>query len=764
MHENICIEPIRIQSGWYEKIFDHSHDAVFGVSATGEILQVNSVFTSMFGYQQNIADGANISLFISDAFGGVSFEFYSKKLSQVGDVFIHNFSGIRLDGELFPIQMAMTQVSYESNLCFILSVRDESFKEKTRNELEHHEFMLRQSQHYAGIGHWHYDFCSQQFDFSKGAKRLLNIYSVGSKVKLSALLQLIDSEDKEKLPKAIASCLKGDKIDEQIKVLRSDGDIIWIQFQGNIEFDHGSPMNIHGVLQDITQRKKVEFKEASLGFIVKHSLDEIFIFDCEKLQFIEMNELVLNSWGYEKEQLRSMYCFDVLHEFDKKSLARVLAPLLSGDEKSVSFQAQLQCKNTEHYLLELKIKKMQYAEKNVFVAFANDVTEREKLVDDSYKAKEEAERENKAKSEFLSRMSHELRTPMNAIMGFSQLMDADDESSLTVEQQDNLNEITKASTHLLTLMNEILDLSRIEAGRVSISLEDINISELVSDVCLLAVPIAENYGVKLTNSLKSDLYVQGDRVRLKQVLLNFVSNGIKYGGAGGVVSISFYINRLGQGVIEVEDKGSGIAEEKLQDLFIPFERLGAEITQTEGTGIGLTIAKQMVQLMHGELGVSSQLGVGSCFWVSLPLGKESVRKREVINKNREPVRLNNIGNKSILYIEDNPANLKLVDRLLSRYTNCHFFYAPTASLGLELAKAHQPDLILMDIHLPGISGVQAKKLMEDDAELVNIPVIAISASALTEDFEKAKQAGFVDYIVKPFEINSFIKKANKYLL
>jgi len=247
------------------------------------------------------------------------------------------------------------------------------------------------------------------------------------------------------------------------------------------------------------------------------------------------------------------------------------------------------------------------------------------------------------------------------------------------------------------------------------------------------------------------------------VILNLISNAVKYGRQGGEVNINYHLDDKGCGVIDVVDQGAGIPPEKVSSLFTPFERLGAETTQVEGTGIGLTIAKQMMELMNGEIGVDSKPDVGSCFWVALLLAKKTEAKREVLEVNGQSLKLINASNKSILYIEDNPANLKLVERLLAKYTNCYFFYAPTASVGLELAKVHQPDLILMDIHLPGISGIQAKALMDDDPELAHIPVIAVSASALAEDIEIAKKASFVDYIVKPFQFDVFLEKVERYL-
>lgn len=764
MNTNTLSKPIALKPEWYEKLFENTSDVIFGINATGHIEKVNPAFSAIFGYAKEAAIGTNISLFISDAFGGVSFEFYSKKINYLDDVFIHNFTGIKKNGVKFPVQLAITQISCEENLSFIVSIRDESFKEKGRNKLEHQELMLRQSQRYADIGHWHYALSTKQFYLSEGAKAILNIYTRGSNVVFDSLMGIFEPIYQNKLEEALEACLTGNKIDEEIKIQRPDGAMLWLHFQGNLELNHGAPIKIHGIIQNITKRKIIEFKEASLGFIVEHSLDEIFIFDCETLQFIELNKRAVRNWGYSKQALLSMYLFDVLKELNLQDFLELLQPLLEGGETQIRFQTHVKCLGGSQYLLELKVNKMMYGEKEVFVAFADDITKRESLLDELYQAKEVAERANKAKSQFLSRMSHELRTPMNAIIGFSQLMTFDNTTPLSKEHQESLSEISKAGEHLLTLINEVLELSRIEAGRVSISMETLDLGELVRDICLLAQPVANNYEVTIISNISDNIYLQGDRVRLKQVLLNLVSNAVKYGRKGGLVSINYDVDNMERGVINVIDQGRGIPAEKLESLFMPFERLGAETTQIEGTGIGLTIAKQMIELMNGEIGVKSKAGEGSCFWVALDkainIDGNLVELREV---DRESIKLIDARDKSILYVEDNPANLKLVERLLAKYTNCHFFYAPTASIGLELAKAHQPDLMLMDIHLPGISGLQAKLLMEDDPELTHIPVIAVSASALAEDIEIARQANFVDYIVKPFQIDVFLDKSEKYL-
>jgi signal transduction histidine kinase/CheY-like chemotaxis protein/HAMP domain-containing protein len=397
---------------------------------------------------------------------------------------------------------------------------------------------------------------------------------------------------------------------------------------------------------------------------------------------------------------------------------------------------------------------------------ALDITEQETAKKEAIQAREVAEKASKAKSHFLTNMSHELRTPMNAILGFGQLLDIDQENPLNPIQRNQVEHILKAGKHLLELINDVLDLSRIESGHISLSIEEFRTTTLISEVFELLQPllIEKNLSFKVLPQKTSGLSVIADRVRLKQVLLNIVSNAIKYNRPGGSVSIT--IRKLADKkiLISVQDTGIGISPENLGEIFKPFQRIESNIAIVEGTGIGLTISRRLVELMNCSLEAQSEEGKGSCFSITLPEGKGRLplEEAEFVAKPDSAHSKNRENNLQILYIEDNPANMDLVAAILFRH-DLKLLQAPDANLGIELAKAHKPDLILMDINLPGMDGYEALKVIRTEPSLASVPVIALSAHSMESDIKKGLSAGFNDYICKPIQVAPFLKKVNHFL-
>ncbi len=380
-------------------------------------------------------------------------------------------------------------------------------------------------------------------------------------------------------------------------------------------------------------------------------------------------------------------------------------------------------------------------------------------------ARDQSERASRAKGEFLSSMSHELRTPMNAILGFSQLLQLD--RSLDARSAGFVQEILRAGHHLLDLINEVLDLARIESGKLSLSPEALPLADLVQEAQALVQPLAQQREVQLQAPVLQGRVVRADRLRLKQVLLNLLSNAVKYNRAGGTVRVEALEQDLFTVRIRVLDTGIGIAAAHLPQLFQPFSRVGGAVA--EGTGIGLSISHRLVALMGGRIGVHSQPGVGSEFWVDLPSDRLADPPPP-----REPAPGDAGGAQdpapapapagtptapaparrraTVLYVEDNPANLKLVEQIVRRHPHIDLLMAPSGGLGLDLARSHRPHLLLLDIHLPDIDGFQVLARLRADPRTRSIPVVAVTAQAMPDDVKRVLAAGFDDYIAKPLAL------------
>ena len=402
----------------------------------------------------------------------------------------------------------------------------------------------------------------------------------------------------------------------------------------------------------------------------------------------------------------------------------------------------------------------------VFAA-ARDVTERKRLDQvllnknaELERAKAVAEQANLAKSYFLSSMSHELRTPLNAILGFAQLLEAGTPPP-TAAQNARLQQITRAGWYLLELINEILDLALIESGKQAVVREKVSLIEVMRECKTMIELQAQSHGIQVTFlPFDESWVVSADRVRLKQVLINLLSNAIKYNRDQGTVEVKCTCTQE-RIRISVKDSGVGLSAEKQQQLFQPFNRLGQEHGAEEGTGIGLIITKQLIELMGGTIGVKSIVGVGSEFRFELhrdttsQLSVGDITATEIDAEAEVSTAL-----RTLLYVEDNPANLMLVEQIIARHPHFRMLSARDGNLGIALARTHLPDVVLMDLNLPGISGIEAMNILRADPATMHIPVVALSANAMPRDIEKGLKAGFFSYLTKPIRINEFMSAVN----
>jgi PAS domain S-box-containing protein len=396
-------------------------------------------------------------------------------------------------------------------------------------------------------------------------------------------------------------------------------------------------------------------------------------------------------------------------------------------------------------------------DQDLVLLIARDITERRRA-ERALLEREAAEHASQAKSEFLSRMSHELRTPLNAILGFAQLLEMD---AVDDDQSESAQQILRAGGHLLDLINEVLDLSRIEAGKLSLSLEPVSVRDVLRDAVGLIRPLASQRGITVhTDGCdETELYVRADLQRLKQVVLNFLSNAIKYNREGGAIFLCLCVTEDERVRIGVRDTGPGIPEEKRERLFVPFDRLDAHESEIEGTGLGLVLSRGIAEAMGGRIGLESEVGEGSTFWIELPRdGRPEPTPIPAGAPEGTPSRRSEgeEGTHTVLYIEDNLSNLRLVERLLASRPELRLLPAMQGSLGLELARQHRPELILLDLNLPDISGEEVLGQLRQDPALRETAVVVISADAMPTQVDRLMRAGASDYLTKPLDVKRFL--------
>jgi PAS domain S-box-containing protein len=456
------------------------------------------------------------------------------------------------------------------------------------------------------------------------------------------------------------------------------------------------------------------------------------------------NEAVAHVFGVAPESVvgRSVYDMESVHPDDREQLRASFRRLLGGELMTDRMRFRVRHPEGHAVVLEARRKIILDDELQVMAAVSvtTDVTEQASLERQLYQA-------NRAKSEFLSRMSHDLRTPLNSILGFAQLLELDE---LTSAQYESLRHISRAGSHLLDLINEILDMARIDAGKLDLALEPVSLDEVVREVTVLMQPQAEQFDVAVDVATIRVPHVLADRQRLRQAITNLVSNAIKYNRRGGLVRIHGDSTSGGRIRLTVTDTGPGIPSDRQGAVFAPFERLGAEQTTVEGTGVGLTLAKRTIEAMGGAIGFDSKVGLGSTFWIELDSVQAPVTVQDVTPDKIEPTVQLPAG--KILYIEDDPANLIFLERALERHPGVELIPATAGRVGLQLAIEHVPSLVLLDVHLPDMAGIDVLRRLRSNPTTSAVPVVALSADASAKQVRAMLEEGAVAYLYKPIDV------------
>lgn len=487
------------------------------------------------------------------------------------------------------------------------------------------------------------------------------------------------------------------------------------------------------------------FEEAPIGMAVV-GLDE---------RFVQVNAGMCQMVGYSGQELTQRTTADITFPEDVAQGEQLAEALLNGTERCtvekryVRKDSEVLWVNRTACVIRDEDRKPHH-----YLIMVEDITQRKKTRVALQQAKDEAEKANRAKSEFLSRMSHELRTPLNAILGFSQLLDR---QKLAPAHRERIAHIFHAGQHLLELINEVLDIARIESGRLPLSLEPVRVAEAMDEAVELIGPLAAERKIEIvkTDAVESALSVLADRQRLKQVLLNLLANAVKYNHVAGRVVLAVEHRPEGRLRISITNTGPGIPPEKRSRLFSPFDRLGAEKTAMEGTGLGLALSKGLTEAMNGTIG-ESQPASGASFWIEFLRVEDPGDLLLQTGHNGASSIVALATQKTLLYIEDNLSNLTLIEDLLSEYPPIKLISAMQGLLGLELAVRHQPDLILLDVHLPDISGAEVLERLKEDPRTSAIPVVVLTADATKSQFTRLMAAGARDYLTKPLDVDRFL--------
>ncbi len=572
-------------------------------------------------------------------------------------------------------------------------------------------------------------------------------------------IEFVHPYDRERTQTEAVSLTIGRRtVDFENRYLCKDGSYRTLLWSATSDPERGL---IYATARDSTRsqqaRDELANSERFLDSVLENLPHMVFVKDAKELRFVRFNRAGERLLGSLREELLGKNDYDLFPEaeadfFIQKDREVLASPdVVDIPEESIE--------TAEHGTRILHTRKIairdELGDPRYLLGISEDVTDRKLVEREADAARAEADRANQAKSEFLSRMSHELRTPLNAVIGFGQLLQLEE---LDSRQRESVDQILKAGRHLLELINEVLDISRIESGTMTISLEPVHLGSVLAEALSLIRPLADEAHLSLTADPSDfgDLHVCADQQRLKQVLINLLSNAVKYNRRGGEVRVHHDQLADGRAGLSVADTGSGMSAEQLDRLFHPFDRLGAEGGDVEGTGLGLPLSLGLMKAMNGAITATSEPGAGTT--MRLDLDRAPRPKEPAAAGNGAPAPATGASGKrhTIVYIEDNPSNLKLIERALDRHPELRMIPAMKGKLGLDLARRHRPDLILLDLHLPDLHGREVLQQLKADPETAGIPVVVVSADATPSQVDRLLAGGAIEYVTKPIDVEGLL--------
>ena len=669
------------------------------------------------------------------------------------------------DGSWKHVKEILRPVLSENSelLAYVATLQDISEIKQAQMALEESEIQFKQAARMAKLGHARWDVIKQEYIrvseqyahiFGYTADEFLAHYR-----NLEQDMELVYPADRARLKEEYAQNLA----EFEYRILHQDGSVKHVlENLSQIVGEDGECREAVATLQDISEIKQtqmaLEVSEAQFSHAARIAHLGHWLFDDVTEDFISVSEEYARIYGHTVDEFLERFgCLESVWELvhpEDRAMVKKEYKRKSGELEYRIFHRDGSTRHVhEFYSAILDDTGRRLATKGTL----QDITHNKQVERELLAAKEAAEAANQAKSEFLSRMSHELRTPMNAILGFGKLLQQFPEEHLKKHRADFVQHILEAGHHLLALIDRVLDLSHIESGHLQLVMEVVDPGEVLQNCVRLVQSIADERRIKLDIHIEPGAgpILWADKTRLQQALLNLLSNAIKYNHEGGGVTV--VCEEIADGLVRINiiDTGPGIPEARMAELFEPFERLGAEQSGVEGTGIGLTITKRTVEMMGGTLGVKSTEGKGSTFWVELPSRSGAAPELSLDAEAQIAIPGSVETPYQALYIEDDRASLALMRSILSGQQQASLLTAPNAELGLQLARNERPDIIFMDINLPGMDGFQALQALKEDEATRDIPVIAISAGAMAEDIEHGLAAGFFDYLIKPLDLRKF---------
>jgi len=733
---------------------EQSPAAVVITDREGRIEYVNRTLLSSYGYTLDEVLGQTPRMFSSGERPPDDYRVLWDTILS-GEIWQGEFRNRRKNGSLLWVSSSVAPLKDSDGRIshFLAIMEDISTRKAAEAEIEENRRRLTEAQRFARLGSWEYDPLAEETFWSEVTFELFGLDPATFVPRLPDILTMIHPEDRPLLAALDRHLMTEGSGETTLRVIRTDGEERFHHLRGRATVGpDGQVVRLAGTVQDVTEREQASAASELFHRLVDNAGQAIRIADPQG-RIVFVNPALLAMTGYRADELIGRSFTDLMADPDGES-ARALARAYAAGEgwqglievrraDGTSFMSRC----TAGVVLDAQRRPQHLY--NIFSDYTLELARQTELSD----ARDAAEEASRAKTAFLASMSHELRTPMNAILGFSQFLEMD--PALSPQNRDSVATILKAGHHLLDLINDILDLARIESGRIDLSIEAVPLASLLRESMDLIAPLAAEHGLatRLDPGPES-LTVEADWTRFKQVMVNLLGNAVKYNRPAGEIAVGVEMLAGNRVRISVSDTGIGIPAERLAELFIPFNRLGAEHSETEGTGIGLALSRRIVEAMGATIGVESEPGHGSRFWIDLACAAGADAADPAPRPETAPA--DGPTGALALYIEDNPVNLKLVEQVFARHGHLRLISAPTPGLGLDLARSHHPDLILLDINLPGINGYSVLARLRADPLTRDIPVMAISAMAMARDIERGRAAGFDAYLTKPIDIPSLL--------